>query len=261
MSRALSLSPVFFAALITAACGGSTAEVAAPERTERATGVLTYVSLGDSIAFGIGASQQGFVGQLDQHFEADLGVEVRTTNLAVPGWTSSDLLMAIRGIGEFREAIRNADILTFEIGGNDLLAARRQFLSGQCGGSDGLGCLRTTVETFRANWTAIVQEIVSLRAGRISGVRTMDVYNPFVDIQIATGTQRLLKPFLEQVNDHIAQTALASNVPVARVYRAFNGPTGDEDALAKGLLAPDRIHPSDAGHRLIAELFRQLGAR
>jgi cytochrome c2 len=39
------------------------------------------------------------------------------------------------------------------------------------------------------------------------------------------------------------------------VYAAFNGLTGTEDPVAKGYVSIDGLHPSDAGHELIAALL------
>jgi lysophospholipase L1-like esterase len=48
-------------------------------------------------------------------------------------------------------------------------------------------------------------------------------------------------------------------VPYAKVYLAFNGPSGDEDPAAKGYLSFDGLHPNDTGHRVIAGKLRLLG--
>jgi lysophospholipase L1-like esterase len=69
----------------------------------------------------------------------------------------------------------------------------------------------------------------------------------------------VLKPYIDDVNVYILNTATAQNIGCARVYLAFNGPLGTDDPWDKGLLAFDRFHPNDAGHALIAHLLRELG--
>src|SRR5687768_16030605 len=53
---------------------------------------VIYTALGDSIGFGLFASiGNGYVPTYDRFLEADSGANVKTINLCVPGWTSSDL--------------------------------------------------------------------------------------------------------------------------------------------------------------------------
>ena len=71
-------------------------------------------------------------------------------------------------------------MVTWDIGGDDLLHAINLFRQGQCGGSDNQDCLRSAVAMFMPNWDAIVQQILTLRDKRSTIIRTMDIYNPFV---------------------------------------------------------------------------------
>jgi lysophospholipase L1-like esterase len=73
------------------------------------------------------------------------------------------------------------------------------------------------------------------------------------------GTFNTVEPFLDEVNQHIAASAQANGIPMAQVHLAFNGPSGTEDPIAKGLIAIDGVHPNDAGHEAIANALRQLG--
>src|SRR3712207_5265911 len=85
-----------------------------------------YVALGDSLATGFGAFR-GYVPRYEAHVETDTGATVTLTNLGRNGWTSSQLLYALRNDPTFRRAIRGAEVLTWDIGGNDLRAARRSY--------------------------------------------------------------------------------------------------------------------------------------
>jgi lysophospholipase L1-like esterase len=55
------------------------------------------------------------------------------------------------------------------------------------------------------------------------------------------------------------EIATQYGIPVARVYRDFNGPNGDQDPGDKGYIAADGFHNNDAGARRMAELLRELG--
>src|SRR5262245_36794816 len=140
-------------------------QFAAP-KAEAASTVL-YTALGDSIGFGLFAPiGDGYVPTYERLVEADSGANVDTINLSVPGWTSSDLLGAIRGNLLFRVSVATSTIVTVNIGGNDLLGGRNAYKGRRCGGADNQDCLRTGVVTFAANFSAILAEVRSLRGSR-----------------------------------------------------------------------------------------------
>jgi lysophospholipase L1-like esterase len=229
-----------------------------------------YVALGDSLATGYGAFK-GYVPRYEAHIETDTGVAVTRTNLGQNGWTSSQLLSALRNDPTFRRATREAEIVTWNIGGNDLRAARKSYKNGTCGGPDNQDCLQAAVAKLETNWDAITAEVLELRSTRPTIVRTMDIYNPYVRTDIVSNTWpydgrmgdmndfEVFKIYFGQVNSHIATTSNTKGVPYAQVYLAFNGTNGDEDPKSKGNLSFDGIHPNNTGHRIIADELRKLG--
>jgi lysophospholipase L1-like esterase len=241
-------------------------QFAAPQAQAQST--VLYTALGDSIGFGLFAPiGDGYVPTYERLVEADSGARVNAINLCVPGWTSSDLLGAIRGNLLFRISVATSTIVTVNIGGNDLLGGRGSYKDRTCGGVDNQDCLRAGLATFRANFNTILAEVRALRGSRNTIIRTMDVYNPYVNEDRAQDTWpndqgndfQVLKPYLDAINSQIAATAASRNIPCARVYLAFNGPNGDIDPGDLGLIAFDGLHPNGRGHRLIADLLRGLG--
>src|SRR5262245_55180998 len=235
--------------------------------TANAAGSITYTALGDSIAFGAFAPiGKGYVPSYAQYYSTDNHVPVQLYNLGVPGWTSSDLVNALHGNFLFQLPTYVSGIVTINIGGNDLSAARNSYKAGTCGGPTNTQCLQAAVASFKANWDGIVASILTLRKSRATVIRTMDIYNPFVKIDknsdswLADGGAtdfEALKPFLDDVNAYIASKS--DGILVAPVYANFNGVSGTEDAGEKGLLAFDGFHPNAKGHALIASLLRDLG--
>ena len=226
-----------------------------------------YVALGDSLTTGYGAFK-GYVPRYEAHIETDTGVAITRTNLGRNGWTSSQLLSALRSDPTFRRAIREAEIVTWNIGGNDLRAARNSYKKGTCGGADNQDCLRAGVAKLETNWDAITAEVLELRSSRNTIVRTMDIYNPYVRTDIVSDTWQndggmndfqVFKSYVDEVNYHIATTSYTSGVPYAEVYLAFNGTTGDDDPKSKGYLSFDGVHPNNTGHRIIAGELRKPG--
>jgi lysophospholipase L1-like esterase len=235
---------------------------------EAAAQNVLYTALGDSIGFGLFAPiGDGYVPAYARRVESDTGANVTLVNTSIPGWTSSDLLGAVRGNILFRVSIATSSIVTVNIGGNDLLGARGSYGDRTCGGPDNQDCLRATVATFRANWNAILDEVLSLRSTRNTVIRTMDIYNPYVNEDRARDTWpndqgndfQVAKMYLDQINNHIAATSAARNIPCALVYQVFNGPNGNLDAGDRGFIAFDGLHPNGQGHARIAELLSNLG--
>src|SRR5215468_4473458 len=129
-------------------CGVLLATQFAAPRAQAASTVI-YTALGDSIGFGLFAPiGNGYVPTYERFVEADSGAHVNTINLCIPGWTSRDLLGAIRGNLLFRVSVATSTIVTVNIGGNDLLGSRRAYKDRKCGGADNQNCLRTGVATF-----------------------------------------------------------------------------------------------------------------
>ena len=77
------------------------------------------MALGDSLAAGVGA-ERGYVDRYAAHLRDDTGARVRVSNFGVSGQTSSELLDALRGDESLRRAIEGAEVVTFNIGINDL---------------------------------------------------------------------------------------------------------------------------------------------
>ncbi len=254
---------IFVVVLLVGASQGTT--LAAPASWD-------YVALGDSLATGFGAFK-GYVPRYEAYIETDTGVAVTRTNLGRNGWTSSQLLSALRTDPTFRRATREAEVVTWNIGGNDLRAARNSYKNGTCGGADNQDCLRASVAKLKTKWTAIMAEVLELRSTSNTVVRTMDIYNPYVRTDKVSDTWQydcgmnycgmndfdVFKRYVDEVNYHIATTSYAKGVPYAQVYLAFNGPNGDEDPKSKGYLSFDGFHPNDTGHRIIAGELRMLG--
>jgi lysophospholipase L1-like esterase len=230
-----------------------------------------YTALGDSLAAGFNAVA-GYVIRYDVYVTSDTGKTVLLYNLGQPGWKSSDLREALTSDSTFRYLVSHSRVITWNIGGNDLLSARRRYKDLVCGGVDNQDCLRSTVVVFKENWDQIVSKLLELRREspgdiRRTLIRTMDIYNPFVAVDSAADSWpndagndfQVLKPYLDEVNSHIAQSSVANAIPFAPVYLAFNGTDGTEDPRQKGYISIDGLHPNDFGHKVMADLLRSLG--
>jgi lysophospholipase L1-like esterase len=220
-------------------------ETTAQERTateDRATSVparLDYVALGDSLAAGVGA-ERGYVERYAGHLRDDTGAEVRVANFGVSGQTAPQLLNLLRNDPGVRGALREAEVVTFNIGINDLGEAGMAYEDGSCGGPDNEECLRAVVEALEKNWDAVVQETLRLRSTDDAIIRTAGLgYTPDVG--------GVFEPYLGEVNRHIAASAEANGVPHVEVR------------LGAGGMSADGVHPNGAGYQGISDRLRTLG--
>ena len=225
-----------------------------------------YTAMGDSLAKGLFAFI-GYVPRYKSYIVTDTGITTNLSNLAVSGWTSAQLLNALETNATFQNSVTSSQVVTWDVGGADFLNARTSYKSKTCGGVDNQDCIRTAVASFKENWSNIIIKILSFRALNNTIIRTMDVYNPYVNKDKVADTWpndlgndfQVFKPYADEFNGYISSTATVNGIPYAKVYEAFNGPGGDEDPSDKGYISFDGLHPNDRGHKVIADLFRALG--
>jgi lysophospholipase L1-like esterase len=198
-----------------------------------------YVALGDSLAVGVGA-RRGYVDRYASYIAADTGVRIDLVNLGRSGQTSSQLLHTLRTDPAVRHALGTAEVITFNIGINDLGEAAGAHANGTCGGGDNQKCLRAAVETFEENWNAIIAELLSVRSTEDTLIRTAGIgYTPRVG--------ETFEPYIREVNRYIATTAADHDIPYAQPY------------LKGKDMSPDGVHPNARGYKIIADRLRELG--
>lgn len=260
----LHISSLVFVPLL-AGCGGQTELTTTPISVitstltaptviaERDDKEWDYVALGDSITWG-------FINRYAEMLEQDLGVKVNLHDWTEGGGHSSRLLERLRTDPGLRQALRDAEVITFEIPWNVVETPWQTFegvVPGVCGGADNQDCLRTAFDTYKADTDAIIAEIVSLRSPSEALIRTMDTYQFWVSGSKEAGTFDVINRYWRDANVHVIEAAARYNIPAARVYDAFMGKDGTEDPRDKGLTSG--LHTTTEGAILIARLFRELG--
>jgi len=211
-----------------------------------ATAEWLYVALGDSEAVCCGI--RSYPEYYAEFIEQDLNVRVSLRNLGASGITSEDLLRRL-GREDYRNLIKEAQVVTFVITMNDLLL---------CAQGD-RECAEEKLTTAMANYTAIIEEILTLTSTEDAIIRTQTYDNPFVNEWKEQGVFEERKSMMDRWNGQIVEIATQYGIPVARVYRDFNGPNGDQDPGDKGYISTDGFHNNDAGARRMAQLLQELG--
>jgi lysophospholipase L1-like esterase len=211
-----------------------------------------YLALGDSITAGYGSTHptMAFVHHVSSYIHKR-GLAERTFVVAKNGWTSGDL---VRAAGAFPESLWAAtNVITLLSGGNDLRQLlRRQYLSiSRSAITPQL--VEERVQKFARNLDGLCSLIH--RHG-VPHVVLATVYNPVPNFPTAvTGIVRL--------NEVIRTHASRFGFGLVDVHAAFENKeanlvegyrTGRLDDLGNLFRRP--IHPNNAGHRTIANLFR-----
>lgn len=218
--------------------------------------VVRLVVLGDSVA-APGQGEASYAPWLARHLEEVTGARVTVINKAVSGWTTRDVLALVRRNPDVRMALAEADVVTVNAGGNDLLPLRLRYGLGTCGGSDGEECLRAGVQGFATRWENLLDEIVEAR-GSSDGVAVADLYHPSVELERSLGTFQVSKHHLDEANRRLRRAADDRAMLVADVYAAFNGTDGQDDPGRQGLVGIDGVHPTVRGAEVIAGAFAAL---
>ena len=85
----------------------------------------------------------------------------------------------------------------------------------ECGGADNQDCVRDALASFKPNYDAIINELLSLQGTGDTLILTMDYYFPRVkDFQDREVYQEI-KPLWDAFNEHIAATGSARGIAVA----------------------------------------------
>lgn len=254
------------ASLALAACG--TEPSSTKERSPApgpAESELTYVALGDSLATTYGGASVDYPTLYGEAAALALGEEVVVENEAIPGITSGSLLILLRSSGPLQAKIRDAEIVTVHIGGNDFNSANNASLERDCAAKGDLSCHREALEGVKENLEAIVQEILSLRSPSDTIIRVIANYDRFPDNEAMQNRgfpddySEAIRPIMQEWNAFTCDLAERNRITCVSLYRAFNGPRGRESPFQKGLLTPDGDHLSDMGHKAIAAELAELG--
>lgn len=211
-----------------------------------------YTALGNSIAFGEGATiNYGYVNYFRDFF-ATIFRCVNLDNQANPGFTSSDLLHQLKTDADAQEAVKRANLITIGIGGNDLLKCLLQptpIIP---------ACLSNAVATFAQNWPLIMKEIRK-RIRSHAEIFVMTLYNPFKGDE--TQFFNLAETAIQNINNVIKANRSTLHYEVVDVHGDFLGQFTNTTQWKVCTLThfcelntPRDPHPTDSGHLEIARL-------
>ena len=202
---------------------------------------LNHLALGDSIIRGIGAGEnESFVDRFSAMLEQQTNKPIVLQNEGVAGMTSSEL-NALLQTGKLDEVIQKADIITINIGGNDIIHSvkNRNYLQA-IQSFDGLQA------AFVDNLAQITTKVNELNPKAI--VVLLELYNP---LEPGSELYSLADQLLPKWNVKVYEAASRfSSSIVIETTKVING---------KHLqyLSEDGVHPNALGYDAISKQMLQ----
>lgn len=225
------------------------------------TSPIEYLALGDSLAFGIGSQGEigsGYTDFLAQSMKSMNVLKSFNKGFSLPKHTTGDVLKDLQEnvakpiwvgglpgeIVELHKSIAAADLITISVGANDALAHIKMDPATGAVNIDMVN-LTAAIKGVGANYHSMLSKIYEINPD--VQIYVMGYYNPFP--HIAPEHQPQLGQLLVSLNGAIQAGMTGTNaifVPTSEVIAT------DYSAY---LPNPSNIHLSEAGYKLVAELF------
>ena len=224
---------------------------------------INYLALGDSLAVGVTPENQlgkGYTDFIAESLKAQNLLKSFNKGFSLPGYKTSDILKDLQenvtkpvfGTGieensaELHQSIAEADLITISAGANDVLAYFKVDATTGAPVVD-LTKISSSIQQVGVNYSQILKAIYTINPD--AQVYIMGYYNPFpqVDmifqpqiVQLLTG----LNGSIQGAMKGTTATFIHTHEKIAENYTAH-------------LPNPKNIHLSEAGYKVVAELFNQ----
>ena len=219
--------------------------------------VVTYVAIGDSLTKGVGDStnQGGFVPLLAQSLTKETGLEFKALNYGVSGNTSGQILSRMQEKKEIRKDLKQAQLLTITVGGNDLRKAILEDTSNL-----DLDRFEKASKTYEKNLKQIIE--LARKDNPDLPVYVVGIYNPlYLNFPDLTELQTLVDQWNQRTEETLSAYQGVYFVPINDLlYKGIDGKSGvTESELGKetvtndALYDEDSFHPNNTGYEIMKE--------
>lgn len=219
--------------------------------------VVTYVAIGDSLTKGVGDStnQGGFVPLLAQSLTNETGLEFKAINYGVSGNTSGQILSRMQEKKEIGKDLKQAQLLTITVGGNDLRKAILEDTSNL-----DLDRFEKASKTYEKNLKQIIE--LARKDNPDLPVYVVGIYNPlYLNFPDLTELQTLVDQWNQRTEVTLSAYQGVYFVPINDLlYKGIDGKSGvTESELGKetvtndALYDEDSFHPNNTGYEIMKE--------
>ena len=234
---------------------------AEPVMTKQSTSAIkktvTYVAIGDSLTKGVGDStnQGGFVPLLAQSLTNESGLEFKAINYGVSGNTSGQILSRMQEKKEIGKDLKQAQLLTITVGGNDLRKAILEDTSNL-----DLDRFEKASKTYEKNLKQIIE--LARKDNPDLAIYVVGIYNPlYLNFPDLTELQTLVDQWNQRTEETLSAYQGVYFVPINDLlYKGIDGKSGvTESELGKetvtndALYDEDSFHPNNTGYEIMKE--------
>lgn len=248
---------------------------------------IVYVALGDSVAFGMSASiGNGYTELMKTYLDGHpRGGSTVYHNLSSLGFTAEDLYRQVKD-KNYAQTIATADIITINIGGNNILGAVLGLVrSLYPEATNTLDGLNLAVNSDPSRIAAIMEKLKdpaspeskALNLALIAGVTSFNLYYPLLmkevrvlapkaeiyvntlysPVQKEQDLIKLLNPYIHSININIRSYQFSYRYKVVDVYSAFRLTRKNVlDFNISSFPFNVDIHPNNEGHQLIFNMLK-----
>lgn len=218
---------------------------------------LSYIAIGDSLTEGVGDStgQGGFIPLLKKDIEAHYPVTIQTQNYGVSGNTSLQILTRMRQDKSLQADLKNADLMTLTVGGNDVMAVIRKDLT------------NLDISSFdqpMLDYQERLEKIITIakKSNKDIHIYVLGIYNPFyLNFPEMTQMQEIVDNWNQKTKKTLAQYDNVHFVAINdQLYKGVDGKEGivqsegDKKRILNDVLySGDHFHPNNIGYQIMSD--------
>ncbi|GFG46950.1 UNVERIFIED_CONTAM: SGNH/GDSL hydrolase family protein [Streptococcus canis] len=218
---------------------------------------INYVAIGDSLTEGVGdlTNQGGFVPLLSSDMGEYFRAKVSHQNYGVSGNTSQQILDRMTKEKEIKTALKEADVMTLTVGGNDVMAVIRKHLAD------------LQVSSFKKparQYHERLRKILDLarKDNKDLPIFVIGIYNPFyLNFPELTDMQKVIDDWNDKTKEVLEEYDHVYFVPINDLlYKGVNGQegivqsSGDQTTVVNdALFTGDHFHPNNTGYQIMSD--------
>ncbi|WP_125570731.1 SGNH/GDSL hydrolase family protein [Lacticaseibacillus songhuajiangensis] len=212
-------------------------------------GTIHLAAVGDSLTHGVGDTthQGGYVPLIAQDMQVATNRKVATSNYGVTGDTARQIQKRVRTQKKLQTSVKNADIITMTVGGNDLMHLLQKNML-----SINTKDVTKGINTFQKHLTSLISDVRALNPN--APIYVFGIYNPFyVYFPNITKMQTSVQRWNKQTQKTLATLNKVYYVDIDSVLSKGNGQkkassAKKQKAVNNLIYGKDHFHPNNAGY-------------
>ncbi len=218
---------------------------------------FNYIAIGDSLTEGVGDStnQGGFVPILAKNLESQYNLKVTYRNYGISGNTSNQILARMLSEDVIQEQVKQSDLMTLTVGGNDVMAVIRKNFT---------NLKRSSFEKASLAYQDRLRQIIDLskKENKHLSIYILGIYNPFyLNFPEMTEMQDVIDNWNQKTKEVTQEYDKVYFVPINdQLYKGANGEEAiiEQDGSQKTvindvLFTGDHFHPNTIGYHIMSD--------